>query len=62
MTNEIPDNTINGEIADKYENDDVAAPNCLICQTLIKEAEKKIQDKNSEVRRCMKGSDSEDVG
>lgn len=47
MTNEIPDFTINGQYAEKDE--DVEAPNCLICQELVKAAEKRIQNKSSEV-------------
>lgn len=47
MTNEIPDYTYNGY---PIKNDDVEyveTPNCLICEQVIKEIEKNIQNKTS---------------
>lgn len=46
-TNVIPDNTINGQIAD-FDNVD-ASPQCVICEFVMKEIEDELQNKNNQV-------------
>uniref|UniRef100_U5ENL5 Putative saposin-related protein n=1 Tax=Corethrella appendiculata TaxID=1370023 RepID=U5ENL5_9DIPT len=46
-TNEIPDNTVNGQVVDTFNVEYEANPECLLCKEIIKEAEKKTINKKS---------------
>lgn len=50
MENEIPDNTVNGRVVvmgHLKPPSSVSTPECLVCQELVKELEKKLDDKHS---------------
>lgn len=49
MTNEIPDNTYNGRVivGGELKKQSEATPECLVCQHLVKELEKKLDNNHS---------------
>lgn len=55
LTNEIPDYTYNGYPMKNAEVEYVATPNCILCEQIIKEIEKNINNKNSkeDIKRAL---------
>lgn len=49
VTNEIPDYTYNGHSMKNAEVEYAVTPNCMLCEQVIKEIEKNINNKNSKV-------------
>lgn len=49
VTNEIPDDTINGQLISSIDVAYDASPNCLICEQVVKEVEKRVTNKKSRV-------------
>lgn len=46
-TNEIPDDTINGQLITSVDTEYESTPECLVCQQMIKEIEKRVINKKS---------------